>query len=304
MWESAGCGRRRRFQLRILRAGPFIAYPDVSLQRHNALYRASRSLVYTVVPHEEPNEYGFNENAWANVGEIRFWGALAFAIEEGKGFYSVHPMGDEHEWHSGGTIWAESLDADVADRFAQRLAAALPTQQHDLHWVIPNETEIVGLHDALLAADNVLLRGVNCYLKSHILWRYPLFTEEMGINLYIALEAGLSVLRRRLSVEANRDVSFNEVQDHVRAKFTHGDALVDFWQDCRDDRNIVFHPDCHLGPQVMHPRSADDIYEMLDPMLSLYRYILIGKLRPTFEAITADVPPNGKSATAGSEEDT
>jgi len=27
----------------------------------------------------------------------------------------------------------------------------------------------------------------------------------------------------------------------------------------------------------MHPRSADDIWELFDPMLSLYRYILIAK---------------------------
>jgi hypothetical protein len=36
----------------------------------------------------------------------------------------------------------------------------------------------------------------------------------------------------------------------------------------------------------MHPRSADDIWELFDPMLSLYRYILIGEVRPTYEEIT------------------
>jgi hypothetical protein len=32
----------------------------------------------------------------------------------------------------------------------------------------------------------------------------------------------------------------------------------------------------------MHPMVADDIYELLDPMLSLYRYLLLGEPRPTF----------------------
>ena len=69
-----------------------------------------------------------------------------------------------------------------------------------------------------------------------------------------------------------------------------------YWEDCRDDRNIVIHPDCDLGAQVMHPRSADDIYELFDPMLSLYRYILLGKPRPTFEEITGHPDPDATPA--------
>lgn len=38
------------------------------------------SLVYTVVPAEEPNEHGFSEIAWANVGEIRLWRAMMFSL--------------------------------------------------------------------------------------------------------------------------------------------------------------------------------------------------------------------------------
>lgn len=294
-WEESGCGRRRRFQLRLLSEPQRGAccYPRVTFHHRNALYRATESLVYSVVLSEPPNEYGYNELAWANIGEIRLWGALAFAIAEGRGFYSFHPSEERNEAElSGGSIWAENLDVAAADRYAQRLASRMPKQQHELHWVAPDAGEIAALYDALLQADNVLLRGVNCYLKSHILWRHPLFMEEMGINLYIALEAGLATLRRRFSAQAGRDVSYRDVHDHIRKTFTYGDALVDYWEDCRDDRHIVIHPDCDLGAEVMHPRNADDIYELFDPMLSLYRYILLGKPRPTFEEITGRPDPN------------
>jgi hypothetical protein len=276
VWETAGCGRRSRFQLRILGAHHY-AYPDFRFHRRGALYGASPSLVYTVVPAEEPNEYGFSEIAWANVGEIRLWGAIAFSIQEGRGFYSFHPI--EHE-RSGGSIWAENLTPGVADRFAQRLARALPEQAHDLHWIKPNDTEVGALYDALLQADNVLLRGVSCYLKSHLLWRHYLFAEEMGINLYIALEAGLSIMRRRMSAAAGRQVAYDDVFEFIRRTFAYGDPLVKYWQECRDDRNMLIHPDCDLGSHVMPPMSHDDIWELLDPMLSLYRYILLGQPRP------------------------
>src|SRR5207244_3061423 len=87
-------------------------------------------------------------------------------------------------------------------RVAERVAAEHKPQSHHLHWVKPNVEEIGALYGALQRADNVLLRGVNCYLKAHLLWGYPFFDEEMGINLYISLEAGLSVIRRRLSAAA------------------------------------------------------------------------------------------------------
>jgi hypothetical protein len=278
IWEINGCGRRRRFQLRILGAPrrAFCTYPDFSFHHRQAAYYGSESLVYTVVPAEGDDDY--NELAWANIGEIRLWGALAFAIEEGQGFYSFHPIEAEH---SGGSIWAQTLDTKVADRFARRLAGSISKQKHNLHWVRPDPNEVIALYEALLHADNLLLRGVNCYLKSHVLWRYPLFGEEVGINLYIALEAGLSVLRRRMSHAEKRDVSYQSVLDFIRRNFSYGEPLVDYWQDCRDDRNIVIHPDADLGPEVMHPKHADDIWELFDPMLSLYRYILIGKFRPS-----------------------
>lgn len=250
-WDN-GCGRRRQFQVRLLGEPQRLVhcYPRITFHRHNALYRATDALVYSVVPSEEPNEYGFSEIGWADVGEIRLWGALAFAIEEGQGFYSFHPIEDrEEEETTDGSMWAENLDVDLADRYAQRLAAKMPKQDYHLHWVIPQEFEVAALYDALLQADNVLLRGVSCYLKSHLLWRYGLFAEEMGINLYIALEAGLAVLRRRMSAAAGRDVPYHDVFDFIRRTFAYGDPLVEYWQDCRDDRNMLMHPDC-LGGQL------------------------------------------------------
>jgi len=131
---------------------------------------------------------------------------------------------------------------------------------------------------AELQADNVLLRGVSCYLKTFLLWEHHFFREEMGLNLYIAVEAGLSVIRRRLSTAAGRQVAYGEVFDIVGKIF--GEGLAEYWQDCHDDRTILVHPDNRFGARVMHPGSADDIYELLDPMISLYRYILIDESPP------------------------
>lgn len=61
-------------------------------------------------------------------------------------------------------------------------------------------TEVTKIYEALKSADVPLLRGVYCYLKAHLLWPHPFFKEEMGINLYIALEGGLRIIRKTLIV--------------------------------------------------------------------------------------------------------
>ena len=223
MRDGLNCGRRRRFIVRVLSARG--SYPRVAFSSRGALYRASPQLVFTAVPSEPPNKLGWNELAWADIGEIRLWGALAFSIPEGKGFFGFYPL--EDACRTPTTIWAEQLDPSIAERLADRVAAALAPQAHNLHWHQPDTFEVDALYSALLNADNLLLRGVNCYLKSHMLWGHRLFAEEMGINLYISLEAGLSALRRRLSAQTRRDVSYQDTYDHIRATFTCGDALVE-----------------------------------------------------------------------------
>jgi hypothetical protein len=265
-------GRRRPFLLRILDDRG--SYPPVNFRSGDALFVASSSVVYTVVPPEEPNEYGFSEIAWANVAEIRLWGAIALAIEEGKGFYHFYPLEE-----AGTTLWVERLDEESVRLAAERSAARAGPQSHNLHWVKPNVDEIGRLYEALKAADNVLLRGVSCYLKSHLFWR-TFFMEEMGFNLYIALEAGLTVIRKRLSAAAKRDVSFDDVFKFVGDNFAYGEDLAEYWKDCHDDRNALLHPDSDFGAYVMHPMDVDAIYEMFDPMLSLYRFLLLGERRP------------------------
>jgi hypothetical protein len=275
--EHPDMGRRRGFVLTVL--SDRSSLPKVSFAAKDALFRQSPSLAYTAALSEPPNEFGWSEIAWANVAEIRLWGAIAFSIREGRGFYSFSPLVSRR-------VWAVEMDEERIDGIAQRLARENPPQSHELHSVVPSVDEIGRLYDVLLHADNVLLRGVSCYLKSHVIWRLDrvtscLLAEEMAFNLCIALEAGLTTLRKRLRGSDGGPASYAQVFQFIARTFAYGEPLVEYWQDCHDDRNSLLHPDSDMGAYVMHPMSVDDIWELFDPMLSLYRYILIGEPRPT-----------------------
>jgi len=159
-------------------------------------------------------------------------------------------------------------------------------RKYELHWVTPDAREVERLYDVLGRVDDTILRGVNCFMKATLIWSLResgLLTEEIGFNLYIALEAGLSIVRRGLSAQAGRSVSFSDVFDFVAANFTHGRGLAEFWREAHDDRNALLHPDNDFSPYAIQPMWVDDIWELFDPMLSLYRFILLDEPRPTFD---------------------
>jgi hypothetical protein len=170
-------GRRREFVLTVLGEGG--SYPITHLRVRDAFYRADDSIVYSVVPWEAPNEYpSITEIAWTNLGNVRWWGALAFSIVEGEGFYSFYPKATK-------SLYLSDLNEVLIHEVAKRAAAAATEEGRPphceavkLHWVKPLNVEIRKLYEALLDADNVLLRGVNCYLKSHLLWRHQLLQRK------------------------------------------------------------------------------------------------------------------------------
>ena len=251
-------------------------HPRVTFRAADALYVGKEDLVYTVVGIDPHDRSPFGETHWANIAEIRLWGAIAFAIREGEGFYSFEPGANR-------VMFLSSINEKTAQRVAEGLAADIPKGERWSRKLTVPESELLGLYDALLNADNILLRGVSCYLKSHLFWGSTLFMEEKAFNLYVSLEAALNTLKRRFSAAQGRDVSYDDVYKFIENTFAYGESLVEYLRDCRDNRNILFHPHNYFGEYVMAPLTADDVMELFDPMLTLYRYILIGDLRPPFD---------------------
>jgi hypothetical protein len=283
-------GSRKTFILRVLDTRG--RYPNIRFRTQDALYVATESIVYSVVEASAPNKVGFSEIAWNDINEIRLWGALALSIKEGSGFYVFIPQYRLEEPRDC-TIWLSDLREDVVSRVADRMAARMPPSRYQLHWLTPPLAEVNALYDALGKSEPAVLRGVNCFLKSLLIWSLPeggLLTEEIGLNLYVALEAGLSTIRRRMSVVAGHTVSYAETFEFVAIHFTAGEGLAEYWMDTHDDRNALLHPDNDFSPYVIQPMWVDDICELFDPMLSLYRYILLGEPRPTVEEITGRRP--------------
>lgn len=283
--DDVGMGRRKKFRLCIL--SPCGSYPDIRFRTDSSLYVADKTLVYSVVEHEPPNEYGWSEIGWNDIGEIRLWGALALSIREGEGFFAFVPNLEEYG-RTPTVLYLERLREDLIDKVVSRTVAGAGDRSYKLHWIGPRLAEVRRLYDALQRASTSSLRGLNCFLKALAIWSLPrasgLLTEEIGFNLYIALEGGLAEIRKGLSASAGCMVSYSEVLNFVAQNFTYGEALANYWEEAHDDRNALLHPDNPDAPYVIHPMSVDDIWELFDPMLSLYRFILLGEPRPQFDA--------------------
>ncbi len=277
-------GRRRAYLLTVMDARG--TYPNIDFRAPSAMYIARGDMVYSLVEAQAPNEFDLSEIHWNNLSEIRLWGALTLSIREGEGFYRFVPVHSREDELPATLILSTSMREDLAERLVRRIAKKTPAREYDLHRVKPRAQEVQRLYDALGQANEAILRGVNCFMKSLLIWSLPasgLLTEEIGFNLYISLEAGLSTIRRGLSGSLGRSASYNDVFDFIGANFTHGESLAEFWRETHGDRNALLHPDNDFSPYAIQPMSVDDIWELFDPMLTLYRYILLGELRPEFD---------------------
>src|SRR5687767_3796519 len=122
---------RRQFTVTIL--SDHGNYPNMQFRDRDCLFASSDSIVYTVAPTEEPNEFGFSEVAWTGVENLRLWGAIAFALREGLGFFSFYPLYGEGVPH----LYATEIDEAAVRRLVERYRAQMPTQNHELRRVGP-----------------------------------------------------------------------------------------------------------------------------------------------------------------------
>lgn len=180
-------GRRRPYRLTVMDTRG--SYPSIQFRTSSAVYIARDDAVYSLVEATPPNEFGFSEIHWNNLSEIRLWGALALSIREGEGFYRFVPAQASEELPVS-LVLATSPRTDVAERLVGEMLKKAPGREYDLHWIKPDPLEVIRLYEALGEANDAILRGVNCFMKSLLIWSIresALLTRDVGMILLRSL---------------------------------------------------------------------------------------------------------------------
>jgi len=264
--------------VRLLRPG--FEYPTHGFKHHDALYYPSEEVVFLVTKRKPPYGYNvFTEVAIWMPEEIRLLGTLALSIPEGGGRVTFAP------WHSS-VIPEIPIDSDLSSdniiasclEFAIQLHASSEDANRSpyiLREVNRSDPDVeYNLFENIDLEWGLLLRGLYTLLKSQLLI-HANFMEEAFVNLQISREAAFQIIREHLEYTGNPNPSQRDVYNYIRLNFQMGEPLVKDLEMQHDSWLETKHPLSPFGAGWASSLMADDVFEPYDPLISIYRHIVL-----------------------------
>ncbi len=259
---------------------PNIEHASGDFIHDDALYLSSSTYVVLITKQRRKiSPQLYSELLWAFPEEVRAMAAIALS----RSLIHFSPLPDQF-------ILPVGLSANLAikanlEKIKNMLLQGLIHQQ-----IIPTPTfrireaessdveTAMRVFEAIKPDDQLMIRGLYAFLKAGHLWgdSDSTFGEEACMNIQIAREASLEMIRRKLQGHGSRTVSFADAHDYIRSEFDHGSDVATFLEYQHDLWVASKHPNPKAGPVWAPPMMADDYYETRDVVKDLFRHILLG----------------------------
>jgi|GEM_PF-4498309 len=235
-----------------------------------------RNYVFSVVRLTPADEH-HSEVCWAVPSEIRFWASIALAYREKAWSLCLYPAREAvlpimDVGFGDAFVWRVALHFDQS--FIQEYVAELGAYQFTQEALDPN------LQAQLIAAidlnETILVRGLSSFLKANVLAAAgQLFMEDATLQMFLAMEASLSIARKRLEEAGVRTPSIERAIEYVSTGIApKADALA-YFRECYDKRIALVHPGNRVTPDLVPLLWADDLYENYEVVADVYRRLLL-----------------------------
>jgi hypothetical protein len=274
--------RREGVFLRIY--DPVVRYIEDQLLEADAAYVPGEETVFTVVKQQPSNwgEQNWSELAWVYPEEVRLLASVALSIPEGYGTLAFAPNGTQLRLDIGNK---ELANMELIHRI-KRLAilTARKTFGNKVRYSLrraktSGETFQRRLYNGIDTGDALLIRGLSCLLKSQHLMAVECrtFCEDAFINVQIAREGALQLIRRLLTNRTGGPVSYEDAYEYIQQNFRMGDAIANYLREQYEKWIMAKHPECRWGIFWSPPLLADDFFETYEALVSIYRHIITGE---------------------------
>lgn len=266
---------------------PGIAYRQESFLDRDAIYIANPDCVFIVV-RQDSTLGPYPELAWLFREEVRILATIALSVPEGHGMIAFKPGPRESLNVDPCTPLHIPALTNLAQRNAKKLLAAqhLAAKFELSSWAGYDEEFDDDLFDGIDLHNDLMVRGLYCLLKGARLMEERDFSEEAVMNIQIAREASLELIREQLMTEGNNNPSFADAHRYITENFVAGRHLADFFRREHDLWVTMKHPKSNFGPVWIPPLMADDFYDTYSGLVSVYRHLITGEPG----SATLDVP--------------
>jgi hypothetical protein len=212
---------------------PIVKYFESPLLEADAIYIPGEDVVFTVI-HQCPSNWGKQsrpELVWVYPEEVRLLASVALSIPEGYGTLSFIPDGEQLRLN---IATEEISNQEVIQKIKQEaIQITRDTYGNGVRYKL-RRAETSGeefqhrLFQGIDTGDALLIRGLSCLLKSQHLMGVECraFCEEAFINVQIAREGALQLIRSRLKSSKGELSSYEDAYEYIQQNFQKGDAFV------------------------------------------------------------------------------
>lgn len=262
-------------------------YPNYDIHLSDNLFRATPELTFSAVVASSADR-GDSELFWLSPAEIRLFSAITLSIKEpwSHGRFIIAPRTYPVAVPFDLRLFDTEEGVRILAKNARRVAREVDQGRGTIpDWPGPcdlaeggSPEEIARLLAAIDIEDALLIRGLSKFVSANHLLRYGATFEDGGTAAMIALEAALELLRRRLSVDLGKTVSYAELFEDLEGASPDGWELVQGFREVYDTRILLVHPNSRFGPFWVPPIQADDCYGAVNMGTYVFRRILLGEV--------------------------
>src|SRR5690606_29674314 len=138
-------------------------------------------------------------------------------------------------------ILRAAAEPHAADVLGDRLPYKLRNAEHE------GDAIQHALFAGIQLDDELLIRGLSCLLNSNGLMRHQTCGEEAFMNVQIAREAALELIREHLQELGVPSPSYADAHVYVRDHFKLGNHLAEYFEDQHDQWVLTRHPKSKHG---------------------------------------------------------
>lgn len=241
---------------------------------------------------EEDDHY---ELAWCHTEEVRLYGSLIVGAHPEHGKIFIYPMRWAIDIEDIGQDLSSMVVLDdicialkrrVADRFEAgrdvSIWEELPPFLKNRPYQINSNLQLsqkyqVHILESIDTRSDLMIRGISHMVKCGMLTRLGrAFFDTACLEIYVALEATLEIIRERLRESGNSNPSTRDASDYLLTAFDATYRLDRYYGDFYDDRIKAIHPNSRFGSARFTPLHVDDLYMLYNDLLRNFEFLITG----------------------------
>lgn len=268
-------------------------YPVGDFATSSSVFVNQGDLIFSVVKSDRDPIPGYRpEREWLEPAEIRLLSALALSVINAHGKVFAYPYGTPLVMETAKDITQAAFHDEALDQLIPRISLSesrfvnsgepppiLGGRDYEINSNATDVAHRILVHDNVDTNNHLLIRGLGALLKGDLLNQHELFHTESCMSLWVAMEASMHLIWRRLRNSGKANPSNSDASKYLSEAFGQHIVPAKYFGDFYDDRIKTVHPNSRFGVYPDAPLAADDYFDLYIQLRSVFDFLTTGRIQ-------------------------